>query len=240
MSRGPGRIMVAVRDVLRAADAPLSVTEIALAVYGSKNATRSRGGRRRRVAVPNGDPSNIRRALNALLRGGAIRRVTDADVSEAGRHGRQPHYVISDRFTRNDSRPGPLSLGELAPLSSVALPANDFTPAPGVAPFAGSAQPGSDAGKGRHVAGAPGTPANERVAIGDGGAGLTTRRVLSGSRESSDSSARLTTAGGIPVRGSLPVSAQVFPWERGLLSALVDDLLQELTHAANEDDDSDS
>jgi hypothetical protein len=235
--------MVAVRNVLRAADAPLSVTEVALAVYGSKNVTRSRGGRRRRVAVPNGDPSNIRRALNALLRGGAIKRVADADVSEAGRHGRQPHYVISDRFTRNESRSGSLELGELAPLSSAALPENDVIPvARRVVTLAGFAQPGNDTRDRHHAVDVPGK-VNETETVlngGDGCADLTTQRVLSGSGEASGSSARLSTAGGVPIRGVLPVSAQVFPWERGLLFTLADDLLRELSHAANEDDDSDS
>jgi hypothetical protein len=88
-----------------------------------------------------------------------------------------------------------------------------------------------------------GLPANDTLTApddgGDGAADATTRRVHSGSGESSGSSVRLTPAGRMPasIRGELPVPARVFAWERGLLSTLVDDLLQDLSHAANQNDD---
>jgi hypothetical protein len=91
-----------------------------------------------------------------------------------------------------------------------------------------------------------GVPANHTLTApddgGDGVADHATGRVHSESRESSGGSVRLTPAGGVPacIRGELPVPARVFPWERGLLSTLVDDLLQDLSHAANKNDHSDT
>ena len=81
----------------------------------------------------------------------------------------------------------------------------------------------------------------QRRSAGSVTADPTTRGIPSESAESSGSSIRLTPAGGTPprIRGKLPVPARVFPWERGLLSTIVDDLLQDLIHAANKNDDSD-
>jgi hypothetical protein len=89
-----------------------------------------------------------------------------------------------------------------------------------------------------------GVPANHTLTApddgGDGVADPATSRAHSGSGESSGNSGRLTPAGGIPasIRGELPVPARIFPWERGLLSIIVDDLFQDLSHAANKTDDS--
>lgn len=102
VSRGPGRLMVAILDVLRAAAAALTFAEVATAVYGFRTVTRYAGGRSRRVAVPKGDASNIRRALKTLLSSGAVVKVETAATESVGRNG-QIRYELSDRFTRNDS-----------------------------------------------------------------------------------------------------------------------------------------
>jgi len=110
--------MLTIRDALLAADAPLTLTEIASGVYGWRDATRCRGGRRRHVAVPNGDPSNVRRALKGLLRSGTVVEVVDAAVPEFARRKGQTRYAISDRFTGNDSGRLEIDSCEPAPLPS--------------------------------------------------------------------------------------------------------------------------
>ena len=65
MSRGPGRLMVAVLGVLRAASGPLAFSEIAIGMYGS------------RVALPAGDTANLRRALRGLVQRGDGLRARD-------------------------------------------------------------------------------------------------------------------------------------------------------------------
>ena len=93
MSRGPGRAMAAICEVLRAAAGPLTFSEIAVRVYGTKMVT----GRRtlsRHVTVPNGNLSNLQRALRALLRRGTVK--------EFGASGLR--FALSECFTRNEPK----------------------------------------------------------------------------------------------------------------------------------------
>jgi hypothetical protein len=99
MSRGPGRLMIDVCGALSAAAGPLTFADIATTVYGSRTVTRYTGGRRRHAEVPDGDASNLRRAIKSLLRSGKVVEVRAA-LEAGGRRG-QIRYDLSDRSTWN-------------------------------------------------------------------------------------------------------------------------------------------
>jgi len=89
--------MAAVCDALRAANGPLSLNEIACAAYGTRTADRVRNGRRRRVTVPTGDVSNVRRALKGLVGRGTVVMVSGHASFSRNR------YALRDRERSNRS-----------------------------------------------------------------------------------------------------------------------------------------
>lgn len=128
MSRGAGRLMVAVLGALRVASGPLAFSEIAIGMYGSRTVTRSWRGRRRQVVLPSGDAANLRRALRGLVRRGDVVLVGDDALPESARRPPGTRYALSDRSTGNEARPAnevtsPSLLPE--PVVAGALPAND-------------------------------------------------------------------------------------------------------------------
>lgn len=223
--------MVTILGALRAASGPLAFGEVAIGIYGSRTVTRSWRGRPRRVVVPARDTSNLRRALRGLVRCGAIVVVgDDDDFPESARRPHGTRYTVSDRSTGNARR------------TANAVTSSSLPPEPVVARERLANDLGLDGSDAACVVLAC-VPANDTLIVpndgADGVADPTTRRVQSGSRESSNSSVRLTPARGIPasIRGELSVPVRVFAWELGLLSTLADDLLQNLSHAASENDD---
>jgi hypothetical protein len=218
-------MMVAILGALRAASASLGFSEIAIGIYGGRTATRIRRGRRRKVVVPAGDTANLRRALRGLVRRGDIVVVSDDALPECAGRPHGTRYTVSDPSTGNEKWPA-------NDVTSSALPPE---------PVVDCGLPAKDVVLDRSEAtSVVGVLADRTLPAPDnGGAAPRTRRAHSGSGESSGSSVRLTPTGGVPisVRGELPIPARVFAWERGLLSTLVDDLLQDLSHAANENDD---
>jgi hypothetical protein len=122
--------MTAIVGALRAARDPLAFGELAIGVYDSKIVARSRQVRRRQVAIPHGDVSNLRRALRGLIRDGDVVVVG----SDALRDSEQPsgkRYALSDRSTGNEGRsatpPTPLSV-QPEPLAGSRRAANDVAP----------------------------------------------------------------------------------------------------------------
>lgn len=251
MSRGPGRIMRAVCDALHAANGPLTFVEISASVYGTRTVDRLRRGRRRRIALPAGDTSNLRRAISGLLHRGTIVVVGIDSAAERPERRFCGRYALNDRCTGNHRERvehGRLRAGGKTMTAGVvseggALVMGESTPGNDVV-FGCDPVELSHTTRGPRASSHTGTPANDRAvtACEDGNSSLTRRRFPAGSPESSGSSARPTSAGVTPgsIRGALPVPARVFEWERGLLSGLVDDLFKELSHAPTEDDDSDA
>jgi hypothetical protein len=128
VSRGAGRLMVAILGALRNASEPLAFGEIATGIYGSRIVTRSWRGRLRRVVVPAGDTANLRRALCGLVRRGDIVVVGDDALPESARRPHGTRYAVSDRCTGNEGRPAnDLITSTLPPEPTIprGLPAND-------------------------------------------------------------------------------------------------------------------
>ncbi len=101
MSRGRGRVMVALLGALRAASGPLAFNEVAIGMNGSKTVTRFRRGRPRRVVVPAGDTASLRRALRGLVRRGDVVVIVDDVFPKSARRPDATRYAVSDRCTGN-------------------------------------------------------------------------------------------------------------------------------------------
>jgi len=101
VSRGRGRVMVALLGALRAASGPLAFNEVAIGMNGSKTVTRFRRGRPRRVVVPAGDTASLRRALRGLVRRGDVVVIVDDVFPKSARRPDATRYAVSDRCTGN-------------------------------------------------------------------------------------------------------------------------------------------
>jgi hypothetical protein len=99
VSRGRGGLQRRVVIALREAERPLGLDEVARAVHGERVVRRRRGQRLRDVAVPSGDLSNLRRALNGLVKDEMVERVASSGSTRGGR-GRES-FALSDRYTCN-------------------------------------------------------------------------------------------------------------------------------------------